>query len=155
MTADIVLRAFAAFLTAAWQETSRALDQLEEASYLLDDWMQANWEILVEAVLLSRGTGFLEVYGDGADCHGTSSRVFRPEALPTHRIRCVAASGKQLWNLLTDGPLTDDEMTFWGFVRWEDGSYASTPLFNAVLLEGARNAVVGLDEIEFKLEKIS
>ena len=155
MTADTVLRAFAAFLTAAWQQTSLILGQLEEANDLLNDWMQANWEILVEAVLLSGGTGFLEVYGDGADCYGTSSRVFRPEALPTHRIGCVAAPGKQLWNLLTDGPLADVKMTFWGFVRWEDGSYDSTPPFNAVLLEGARNAVVNLDEIEFKLERVS
>jgi len=50
--------------------------------------------------------------------------------------------------------LADGERIFWGFVRWEGGRYDPAPPFNAVLLEGEANAVVGLDDIEFELERV-
>jgi hypothetical protein len=52
---------------------------------LLADWLQANWEIIVESKLQEANLipGLLDVYGDGADCNGSSSRVSLPKMSPS------------------------------------------------------------------------
>lgn len=152
MRADSVLRSFALFLSAGWREVASILVQSNQFDTLIGDWMQSNWEILVEAVLFPGGSGFLEVYGDGADCNGASSRVFLPKAQPTHRIRCSPVPGRQPQDLGTSNLVLPEEMEFWGFVQWNGSSYSLEPPFNAVLLEGAENAVMSLSAVEFYLE---
>jgi hypothetical protein len=154
MNTDVVLRSFAAFLTAGWSEASALLSLVDQPDDYLADWTQANWEILVEAVLLPGGTGFLEVYGDGADCNGASSRVFLPEALPTHRILCAPAQGSPLRDLADGRSVNPSNMTFWGFVHWDGKTYSARPEFNAVLLEGDEIAILSVEDIEFCLVDI-
>ncbi len=52
---------------------------------LLADWLQANWEIIVESRLQEANLipGLLDVYGEGADSNGSSSRVSLPKMLPS------------------------------------------------------------------------
>jgi hypothetical protein len=49
----------------------------------LADWLQANWEIIVESRLRDAAllNGLLDVYAYGADCNGSSSRVSLPESI--------------------------------------------------------------------------
>ena len=54
------------------------LSKHDPTGSLKDDWMQANWELIVEG-LLSDGRLVLEPYGEGADCNGASSRVLYPD----------------------------------------------------------------------------
>ncbi len=66
-----------------------------------DDFLQANWEILVEMLICIPGEEFLEPYGNGADCNGDSSRVSLPDKITTHRIQCYTDSNKVM-DLLTN-----------------------------------------------------
>ncbi len=54
----------------------------------INDWYQSNWEILVENPLMNRGIvkSVIDVYGDGADCNGSSSRVSLHELQPKQSI---------------------------------------------------------------------
>lgn len=53
------------------------------------EFYQANWEILVETRLIELGitTGLIDIYGEGADSNGASSRVSLPKAPPTCSIQ--------------------------------------------------------------------
>lgn len=82
---DDAVRNFASFLSESWHSVSILIANDPEARA---DWLQASWEILVEQQVLQ--SGYLMPYGEGADCYGESSRVFRPDAEPTHVIVCRA-----------------------------------------------------------------
>ncbi len=77
------------------------------SSQFLADWAQANWEAIVEATVSSTGLVFLEPYGDGADCNPVGSRVWMPDALPTHAVCCkpIVGLGACDW-------LSDEEVVF-------------------------------------------
>ncbi len=148
MNTDKVIRSFAEFLTISWESAHR-FGKVGARKDLIDDWTQANWEMLVEATLFPSGSGFLEVYGDGADCNGASSRVFHPEAVVTHRIRCRPAAGGVLRDVGTGDRVDPERTLFWGFVNWNGATFDPEPPFNAVLLESKEGSyVVGLDDVE-------
>ncbi|WPP50689.1 hypothetical protein [Catalinimonas niigatensis] len=100
-----ILEEFRQFLIGSWNSLPNRIKNND--NYQLDDWLQANWEILVEARLFYDQNKInkliLEVYGNGADFNGASSRVFAPEAKATHYI-CInqnykfEAFGKQYEN---------------------------------------------------------
>jgi len=99
------------------------------------------------------------VYGDGAECYGASSRVFRPNAQPTHQIICLPSQGETVQDLCGGRMLHSQNLAFWGFVHWDGRTYDPIPLtpkpkFNAVLVEDRENVVIGLDGIEFQLARI-
>jgi hypothetical protein len=70
---------------------------------LINDFYQANWEILVESVICSPGKEFLEIYGEGADCNSDSSRVSFPQKVATHQIVCREISSNFVKDIYTDG----------------------------------------------------
>jgi len=74
-----VLEDFRQFLLSNFEEMSELL-----SDNLLADWLQANWEIIVESRLqeMQLIPSLLDVYGDGADCNGASSRVSLPDLSP-------------------------------------------------------------------------
>ena len=155
---DAVLRSFSRFLASGWREAEALIGPIDPFNDLAADWLQGNWEILVESVLLPGGSGFLEVYGDGAEGHGSSSRVFRPDAQPTHRIICLPKHGATAQDLGTGQKVDLVNKSFWGFVHWNGNKLAVAPPFNAVLLEGTfperdGDVVVSLEEVEFGLEE--
>ena len=72
----------------SWSDVGRLLSGYDGG---IDDWLQANWESIVESHIYSL-TGepiFLEVYGSGADCNPKSSRHCLPEKKPTHFVRGI------------------------------------------------------------------
>ena len=87
-----VLRTFLGVLRSSWPGVKRCLiDSAGWDQSVVYDWAQANWEMIVEAGLSRDGPITLDVYGPGADCNGGSSRVWRPEAEPSHLVVCRPA----------------------------------------------------------------
>lgn len=125
--------------------------------YIQDDWLQANWEFLVEYGL---GVGiFLEVYGNGADCYGASSRITYNTALPTHFITCKSNSESPLTDLLSKNELLNEDTNLILdrlVAMTDDGWYAELSPFDKVLCRlGDDEVILNLDELEFSLSKIS
>ena len=128
----------------------------ESVEELRNDWLQANWEILVEAVLCKLGEEFLEVYGEGADCNGASSRVCYPQALPTHKVTCKQKNEELFvaFDQFTKKAVQTEAAIFHSFVFFDGMHYHQNGLLNAVLLEKKDEIFLFyLDEIDFILNK--
>lgn len=121
----------------------------------IPDWLQSNWELIVESKLLnSEKQSALEVYGDGADANGDSSRILYPNLLPTNKITCIAKS-MNLIDELTGNILKVKNIDFDRFVTIKDGWYLEATPFDKVLgfLDG-KEVVINLSDIIFKLEAV-
>ena len=90
-----IINSFRFFLNTSWPGLPDWIKDEVKSWHVIDDWYQTNWETLVETEInqiidhekLSLGVVSLEVFGCGADCNGISSRVFKPEILPTHFVQ--------------------------------------------------------------------
>lgn len=89
-----ILESFRHFLRTSWVGLPEWIKDIDNnGDDDLNDWIQANWESLVETKINKLQCRqfdtdklvTLEVFGYGAD-NGTSSRIFRPGDLPTHFI---------------------------------------------------------------------
>lgn len=134
---------FHSFLIAAWPNISQVLGQLDwdESPYFLDDWMQANWELLVEKQLLKSGQ-LLVPYG--YDSSSRSRYTCQNEEL-THRVQCRRKEGLEC------------QYNFLCFVSKVDGAYVNQPPFDLVGLEdiGSGDRLnLALDEVDFFVETI-
>ncbi len=144
---------FRELLNAMWEEMSNLIGEVDD-NYLLDDWKQANWELIVEG---STDTFiFLQPYGSGADYYGDSSRILRPESLPTHEVHCFCS--QPLKDRLTGKliSLPDTGFPFELFVTMRDGWYYEEPPFDCLLvINNKEEIVIGLDEVGFALTCLS
>lgn len=150
---DAAVRAFAKVLARSWPDVEAASRQVVTGSYV-EDWMQANWEMIVEATL-PPGEVFLEVYGEGADCNDRSSRVFNPEVTPTHAVICVAATGDGIVEDIINHErflLGAEGLPLEEFVTIEEGWFARKPPFDCVLLlHDGHERVVSANAVCFAL----
>ena len=84
---------FADFMTDSWKTVSAFLSmskhRFPSESEFVSNWMQANWELLVETALMENGN-FLFQYGDGSDFGLAVSRVSFPRAVPSHAVVCCS-----------------------------------------------------------------
>jgi len=156
-TLNVVLDAFLMVLRSSWYSVREGLVEsagLDES--ILDDWAQANWEMIVEAALAREQQVVLDVYGAGADCNERSSRVWRPELLPTHAIACRTIRQDGLVRDRLTGQ--DIEMPSAGLCLSEfvaltqDGWYRAEPPFDHVLFDiDGVEVVVSLTDVSFAL----
>ena len=150
---DAAVRAFATLLACSWSSIEVAAKQVSTGSYV-QDWMQTNWEMIVEGSL-PPGEVFLEVYGEGADCNDSSSRVYRPDALPTHAVVCTAPKRAGfVEDLLNHEQLTlgAEGLPLEEFVTMDEGWFARKPPFDCVLLDDeGRERVVSAKAVRFGL----
>lgn len=157
---DDAVQAFLHVLRCGWPSVRIGL--VESADWdesVLADWAQANWEMIVEAAVSRREQVVLEVYGDGADCNDHSSRVWRPDFLPSHAVFCRTAR--------TDG-IVRDQLTgeairmpsaglrlFQFVALTQDGWYKAEPPFDHALLDSDQcEVVVNLTDVAFALVEI-
>jgi hypothetical protein len=153
---DEGVRGFARFLSASWDEVVRSADALEcfDARGFMSDWLQANWELLVEVPFFESmrpRNAYLEPYGEGAECNDPSSRVWNPDALSTHRIVCLGAEDATLVDLLTGraidptrGPLVFDHLASRSRAGWHE----EAPPFDCVLgYQGDSEVLIRLDDV--------
>ena len=121
----------------------------------LNDWKEANWELIVEGELAFDSSVVLLPYGEGADYCGGSSRVFRPDALPTHAINCV--SNEQVCDLLMKEPVAFPAGGFQldSLVTMRDGWYYEEPPFDCVLvLIDDQQLVFSSGSVRFELRRL-
>ena len=151
---DIVT--FANFLDASWEVANKLL---LSRSYTSDedsvnDWLQANWELLLERRILKRVDEHLEIYGDGADFYGSSSRITDFKAIPTHEIRIsfLTDSG---YDHLNDVHCTGSYFIFDRLVSFSNNYYFIKPPFSYVLAldKDHTERVFFLEDITFELRK--
>ena len=156
MEINQAIKRFALFLNASWDVVTPLLlkrDYTTDESSI-GDWLQANWEILVEKKNLKQNE-YLEVYSDGSDYNGASSRMNDIEALPTHTLS-VFPNDKAIDILNNEIISGKEEFEFDRLVGFQNGFYTSHPPFNYCLLTDSSGIerVFSLDEITFKLQTI-
>lgn len=159
MNINNTIKIFNNYLNSAWKIT---FPLLKDRFYTSDeesinDWLQANWELLVERKILDANE-YLEVYGDGADFYGSSSRITDIKALPTHRVVANSLNKTQLHDILNNETIEYDKvLVFDRFVGFENEFYTSTPNFDYALLNDENDGierVVSLDDISYGIQKI-
>jgi len=155
MNIDGAIRLFADFLNLTWTQ----IDVLTcGRNYTSDessksDWVQANWELLVERNVLPLNK-YLEVYGDGADFYAESSRITDFNACTTISIVVIVANTEDLLNnhLIISGRYKFDRL-----VKFTDKFYLESPPFECVLVldqEKDIERVFLLKNVLFKLQEI-
>lgn len=156
MEINQTVRAFASFLNASWDIVIPLLLGREYTSdeSSVGDWLQSNWEILVEKKILKQNE-YLEIYSDGADYNGASSRMNDIEALPTHTLKIFANDGAV--DLLSNEIISNNaEFEFDRLVGFQDGFYVNQPPFNYAIItdDSGMEMVLPLDKISFELHNI-
>ncbi|HVI46753.1 MAG TPA: hypothetical protein VM802_17880 [Chitinophaga sp.] len=158
MNIDKAIREFADFLNRSW---SVAYPLLIDRDYTSDedsinDWLQCNWEILVERKVLKLNE-YLEVFGEGADFNGASSRITDPNALPNFKVIIRSNSKPGVYDVLNDEVVILKGVSFEKLVGFKDGFYTLEPEFKYVLIidnDSELERVIPLDGIEFDLERL-
>lgn len=133
MIINNVLEDYASLLCSYWSRVKN-LENSDTTESFKDDWLQANWELIVERQLGGFDL-YLEVYGDGADCNGESSRVLFPDKRATHNITLSSKNENNIYDFLGEGYINNysEKIIFQRFVTIkEDGWYYEEPPFDMV-----------------------
>jgi hypothetical protein len=144
------VEAFREILSVAWPIAKRAAI-MDTTESFLDDWIQANWERLVEASLPPDMHVFLEPYGAGADCNISSSRVWRPDVLPTSPVFVEYIGNEPLINLM-DGCEVSGPMELDYFCTLQDGWPTAEVPFDHVLIQSRSVAVISALRLRYYVE---
>ncbi len=135
MIINNILKDYASLLCLYWSKV-KELDDSDTTESFKNDWLQANWELIVERQLGDSDL-YLEVYGDGADCNGESSRVLFSNKRATHNIilKSNSSSGNSIYDLLGEKYIDDrnEKIIFQRFVTMrEDSWYYEEPPFDMI-----------------------
>ncbi len=140
------LQSFRAILRESWPFLS-PLVQKDKTGSFLEDWMQANWEMVVECSIPPELGVVLEIYGEGADCT-TTSRVWKPDAMPTHRVFCETSGDTKINDVLMDMEVTGP-VIFDSFCTIKDGWKDISPPFDYAEIHGEEIRVIKVDKLRF------
>lgn len=132
------------FLIASWDSLSEILASLDwdNSPYFVDEWMQANWELLVERHL-DAGMTLLPYGFDQSD----RTRYSSSEKMSTHRIICDREEVS-----------TGEKYTFLCFTGKVGGGFEFGPPFDYVYVEASRTKKrfgTELQGLQFKLDSLS
>ncbi len=148
------INCYRAVITAAWADITKIASFAKTDSYL-DDWLQSNWEMIVECSLPPEAQVFLRVYGEGADCNGSSSRVWSPTADATHCVICKVLAKKIPIDLLTNKPVPSHvPLIFDKFVAYKEGWYYGETPFDSVFIDCGVGYVIPVQGLDFVLQKL-
>lgn len=157
MDLNMAIRYFAKFINESWDSV---IPLLENRSYATNessiaDWLQANWEILVERKVL-KVNQYLDVYAEGADLNGSSSRITDLDALPNYIVKVQSRLGGEILDFLNNDKILITDADFLELVSFKDGFYRKEPKFEFVLLQDdiGIERVVLIEEVKFELQKI-
>lgn len=98
----------------------------------------------------------MDVYGEGADFNGSSSRITDVNALPNFSIKVRGCLEKDVLDLLNNEKISVDNGSFMELVTFKEGFYQKELKFHYVLLEDdiGIERVVPIEDIEFVLEEV-
>lgn len=155
MTTDHAIRLFADFLNKSWDTVQplllNRLYTTNDSSK--DDWLQANWEILVERKILPVNE-YLEPYGNGADFYSMYSRITDIKSNPTHKINIAVVNRIDILNNIK---IENCEYSFNRLVGFENGFYTDRAPFNFILIEDEKlgiERVFTLEDVKFKISPV-
>ncbi|OJU73558.1 MAG: hypothetical protein BGO09_09380 [Bacteroidetes bacterium 47-18] len=157
MEIDKAIRIFVDFLNSSWSIVSPLLINRDYTTNedSINDWLQANWELLVERKVLDVNN-YLEVYGEGADYNGESSRITAPEVLPNFKVNIKSINGNEILDVLNNRLVEISNMTFEKITGFKNGFYILEPEFKYVLVTDDNlgiERVFEMDQISFELER--
>lgn len=158
MNIDNTIKLFADFLNISWTIIPKLLNDRDYTSNedSLNDWLQANWELLVERKILNIGE-YLEIYGDGADFYGASSRITDKEAIPNFQVIVKPLNMSNIYDVLNNESVELIDCIFDKFVSFKNDFYYLEPEFNYILVldyTTKKERVFALSEIYFGLKTI-
>lgn len=149
MDISAAVLAFRGVIAAGWECVSD-LAEADQTGSLRDDWLQANWEMIVENSLAPTLKIILEPYGEGADCNVEGSRVSRPHLLPTHRVICFSKGGGQPVDVFTGEPLNGSAF-FDRLCTRSDNWAKEGPPFDHVAIQDIPHALLKVDDVTFSM----
>lgn len=144
------VNAFRQAIVAAWPFI-QPLTVADQTGSMLDDWLQANWECLVEGSIDPALGIVLEPYGNGADCNGGSSRVWRPELLPNAAVYVRHCNKASLVDVI-DGDLVHGGAQFSHFGALAGGWPAIDAPFDLAVLETEKMTAIAVDSLRYFVE---
>ena len=153
---DQIIHNYRNFLLSSWRNITFITELLNEQDKeeFINDFCQANWELMVEGPLCSPG-GYLEAYGYGADSNGASSRILYPDQVPTHKIVCNKIKDNVI-NKFNGLILKEETLDFDGFVNNKNNSYLFEPPFDHVLINlSTEHIIVSLEDVRFTIEPVN
>ncbi len=157
MSIDQAIRIFATFLNCSIEKIKDLINNRNYTSdeNSLNDWIQVNWEILVERKVLNLNE-YIEVYGEGADFTGGSSRVSNSDALPNYKVIVNSKNGEFIFDVLNRENFCLRAGAFDKVVGFKNGFYSLEYDFDYVLLNDEQNVqrVFAINDVEFLLESI-
>ncbi|WP_199141765.1 hypothetical protein [Pedobacter sp. ASV12] len=158
MLIDKAIKTFATFMDNSWAEVSELLVDRDYTSNesAMNDWLQSNWELLIKRKVL-KINNYLEVYGDGADFNGSSSRITDPNSLANFRIKAIPKTGNSIFDVLNEEEVMSPDLVLDRLVGFRDGFYVLEPEFNHVLLNDENmdiERVARLNDVVFVLEEL-
>ncbi len=152
-TVNKVVIGFRKFLTVSWESFLKHMDSATEETRedLINDWLQMNWEVLVERIICSPSE-YIEEYWNGAEINGISGRVTHPDASATHRIICKSKEGLLVKDQFSGELINPSFFTFEKFVSKGNNKYLDTIPFDHVLLAKDNELyLVELSDINFDI----
>lgn len=155
MNIDKAMRLFANYLNATWNIVEPLILNRNYTSNenSRSDWIQANWELLVERKVLPLND-YLEVYGAGADFNGKSSRITDIEADATFFVGVVV---DEAVDVLNNQDIRSQIYFFDRFVGFENGFYIDSSPIEYVLIQDENicmERVFSIHEVKFRLCRI-
>lgn len=154
MSLDELILGYKIFLNKSWSSVDKFF-QHDSTGSLKDDWLQANWELLVEGQIDTGRVKALDIYGEGADVNGDSSRILFPDRQPTHSV-LVHSQNKSIYDYLANKTIEISEGTVLSkLVTFKNGWYYEKPPFNKVLVEfNGKEMVLDFEKVLFSLKNL-
>ncbi len=141
---------FRELLNNSWN-TLKKIEKCDSTGSFLMDWLQFNWELVVESAIIKWERDInIEVYGDGADANGESSRILYPNNMPNRKIICKSKRGA-FFDKLSNEKIESNYLDFDRFVMMQDGWYYELPPFDMILCsdENGREFAIKIDTVDF------
>ena len=143
MTVNQLIFNFHGFILACWPQLSVIMENLDwdNEPYFVEDWIQANWELMVERQLLSNDH-FLLPYGYGV---GTEHRHTNIGKLATHRVIATLKRKNEKYRFLC-------------FTSKNSGAIKFEVPFELVSIKNLSTGAIShaeLDKVEFSVESFS
>ena len=133
------------------------LESLDTTKSFKDDWLQANWELIVER-RLGNFDLYLEIYGEGTGYNVESSRVLFPDKQATHNIILSSKNEDKLYDCLGESLIDDkiESIIFQKFVTIKaDSWYYEEMPFNMIeALYKDEVVIISFDAINAKIAAI-
>lgn len=157
MDINKAIRLYEEFLNNSWDIIQPLLKDRDYTSHqeACNDWLQCCWEMLVERRVLSLNH-YLDIYGEGADFYGTSSRITDINEVPTHVVKIKSTNSNEVFDLLNETYIDINYLNFEKLVGFKNGYYLLSTPFDYALLSDSQNQkfVVALSDLVFYLTEV-